>query len=112
MWKVGDDERRSQLGDAAMTARMWAPLAHPSFRRAWPEGLDAVTRFGRFARAYGIGVDRAVEFVDAAFATHDVGRTFVRRHVDAGDPAFVEMWHNLGSPDRDLLDGSSSSELR
>src|SRR4051812_25384367 len=72
------------IWDAAMAARMWAPLAHPGYRRAWPDGLDAVTRFGRFARAYGIAADQAVEFVDAALATHHVGRAFVRRHVDAG----------------------------
>jgi hypothetical protein len=100
------------IWDAAMTARMWGPLAHPGYRRAWPGGLDAVARFGRFANAYGIAADQAVEFVDAALATHDVGRAFVRRHVDAGDPAFVEMWRNFGGPERDRLDGSWLKEVR
>jgi hypothetical protein len=91
---------------------MWAPLAHPGVRRAWPDGLDAVARFGRFARAYGIEPDQADEFVDAALATHEVGRAFVRRHVDAGDPGFVEMWRNFGGPERDRLDASWLMEVR
>jgi aminoglycoside phosphotransferase (APT) family kinase protein len=90
--------------DAAMAARMWAPMVDPRFRRAWPGGLDAVSRLGRFARAYGIGGGDAVRFVDAVFATKEAGRAFVRRHVDAGEPGFVEMWATYLGPERDAAD--------
>ena len=92
------------LWDAAMAARMWAPLAHPDCRTAWPDGLDASGRLGVFARAYGVIPDEAEAFVEAVFLTHRVGRDFVRRHVAAGEPAFVEMWNNFAGSQRDALD--------
>ena len=94
----------AEVWDAAMTGRMWAPMAHPGCRTAWPSGLDAAHRLGVFARAYGIKEEGAVAFVDTVLSTHKAGRTFVRRHVDAGEPSFVEMWMAYDGPQRELLD--------
>lgn len=92
------------LWDAAMAARMWAPMAHPAHRRAWPDGLDAAARVGVFAEAYGVRRDDAELFVETMLLTHRVGREFVRRHVEANDGGFVEMWRTYGGPDREARD--------
>lgn len=93
-----------RVWDLAMAARMWAPMVDPRYRKAWVGELDAVARLGRFARAGGVDPDDAVAFVDAVFATKEAGRAFVRRHVDAGEPGFVEMWATYLGSERDAAD--------
>jgi thiamine kinase-like enzyme len=100
------------MWDVAMAARMWAPMAHPSCRREWPDGLDAARRLGVFAGAYGIQPDDSEAFVDAMLRTHEIGRLFVRRHVEADETAFVEMWRRGGGVARDELDDQWLAENR
>ena len=84
------------LWDVARTARQLGPLYAPTFRRGYPAGLDAVTRAARVARGYGVAPDQADELVEAIEETARRGVEFVRRHVDAGHPAFIRMWESTG----------------
>ncbi len=87
--------------DVVRTVVMWAPMAAPEFRRAHPEGLDAVDRFARFASAYGLEPDDAQNVVDTMIETRAAGRRFVQRHVASGERAFIEMWEQSGGSARD-----------
>jgi aminoglycoside phosphotransferase (APT) family kinase protein len=86
--------------DVVRTIGMWAPLGDPTSRRAHPPGLDAVHRFGIFAAASGIGADGAEALVDLAGLSKESGLRFVRRRLDAAEPAFVEMWEASGGDAR------------
>ncbi len=82
--------------DLAMAARMWAPLVTP------PPGGDAeaasacARRVALLASAYGLPATDREEFVEAIVEAQKVGTAFVRRRVDAGEPAFVAMWEGRG----------------
>jgi hypothetical protein len=62
--------------------------------------LDAVARVGAFARAYGVTVEETEDFVEALFATRRTGFAFVRRQIEAGDPAYADMWKTRGGDER------------
>jgi hypothetical protein len=51
------------------------------------------------ADAYGLPPDRT-ELVEALEAQIGTAGAFVRRRVEAGEPAFVEMWERLGGQAR------------
>lgn len=87
--------------DLAALARMWVPIdTDEDAARTGRAGLDPFARLRVAADAYGLDdpgrralLDRLGEQVDQAGA-------FVRRRVEAGEPAFVEMWHQLGGQER------------
>ncbi len=98
--------------DVVRTVVMWAPMAHPDFRRDFPAGLDAWGRFARFAAAYGFGPQDATALVDLMVETRRSGRRFLRRHLDAGEPAFIEMWERAGGAERDRRNDEWVAEHR
>ena len=89
-----------RVWDVAMTVSMWAPLRHPATRSAHPAGLDALHRAVVLVRAYGLDHFTAADFVSAVDDAHRVGARFVRRHVEAGEPGFVEMVNSSGGEER------------
>jgi hypothetical protein len=98
--------------DVVRTMVMWAPMAAPEFRRTFPDGLDAVSRFARFASAYGLAPEDAEATVDVMIETRAVGRRFVRRHMGAGERAFIEMWEQAGGAARDRRNDEWVAEHR
>jgi hypothetical protein len=89
-----------RVWDLAMAAHMWAPLGDPASRAAHPPGLDAVHRAAVLVRSYGTDHFAADEFVAAVDEAKRVGGRFVRRHVDAGETGFVEMFETMGGEER------------
>jgi hypothetical protein len=89
-----------RVWDVAMAIGMWAPLRDPAARTAHPPGLDALHRAVVFVRAYGLDHFTADEFIAAVDEAKRVGSRFVRRHVEAGDPGFVEMVGASGGEER------------
>lgn len=72
-------------GDAALTGR---------------RGLDPFTRLRVVADGYGLTDQQRPELVDA-LAMRFAGRgEFVRRRVEAGEAAFIEMWEAMGGQER------------
>ena len=80
------------LWDAATAARMCVPVGDPDSFLGEPPGLDPVERLSWFATGYGVPPTDADLFVELIVRSAEVGERFVRRHVDAGDPGFVQMW--------------------
>ena len=84
------------LYDLAQLARMCAPVDDPlSARRLGWLPVDVAARLRVVADAYGLERDRG-ELVEILAASIARGGEFVRRHVDAGEPGFVAMWHEMG----------------
>lgn len=98
--------------DLARTARMWVPVAGPRDALTWPPDLDVHHRLGLFTRAYGLDADEREGFVDVLLAAVDQGRHWVRRKVDAGEPAFVAMWHDFAMERRWAIDEAWLAEHR
>lgn len=88
----------SHLWDVAATARMWIHAAVPPEDRM--DGALDPRRFGVFAKAYGVAPAEAEDLVDTLFLRDDVGFSWVRAQVEAGEPAFVEMWEAAGGLER------------
>ncbi len=88
------------LYDLAQLAKMCVPLDTPEDAARLGRGsLDAVARLRVVADAYGLPPGRA-EFVDVLREGIDAGAVFVQRHVDAGEPGFIEMWETMGGQAR------------
>ena len=62
-------------------------------------GVDPCARLRLVADAYGLAPDRQ-ELVAAVGALIGQAGAFVRRHVEAGEPAFVQMWNAGGGQAR------------
>lgn len=82
--------------DLGNAAQEWIPLFAPTTRRDYPFPLDAVARFGRFARAYGVPLRSAGELVDVVLEVRAHALAAIRRQVSAGNPVWVELWHDAG----------------
>jgi len=78
--------------DLAIATQEWMPLHAPQTRRDHPFDVDAIERFGRFARAYGVGADDAVELVDVVVEERAQALANIRREVERGDPVWTENW--------------------
>ncbi len=86
--------------DLASLARMCVPIdTDGDAARTGRRGLDPFTRLRVVADGYGLSTDRA-ELVDALADQMRGGGAFVQRRVDAGDPAFTEMWNQMGGAER------------
>ncbi len=82
--------------DLASFARMCVPIDDPvnAGRLGWAPA-DPVSRLRLVADAYGLPPDRS-RLVAALRDQIRAGGWFVRRRVEAGDPAFTAMWEEMG----------------
>jgi len=88
------------LYDLAAMARMCVPLDTPEDALVW--GRESFDPFGRLrlvADSYGLpsGREELVDIIEESMAR---GGEFVRRRVERGEPAFVEMWGKMGGQAR------------
>jgi hypothetical protein len=83
------------IWDLAAAARMWIPLRPPDLTDDRAH-LDRFTRLSIFVQAYGLPSGEHQELVESIILSRQVGSAFVRRRVDAGEAAFVEMWKRHG----------------
>ena len=81
--------------DVARTVRLWGGFGAPGVRPEWSPSLDPLHRLGVLAGAYGVEPDEAEPLIDALFAATAQGTAWVRRMVDSGEPAFVQMWKDF-----------------
>ncbi|MEP6476896.1 MAG: phosphotransferase [Actinomycetota bacterium] len=84
------------LEDVASTISMWSPLRDPRTLPPERAKLDPFVRSRVFCDAYGVTSAGRTELLEMWPAMRRQGIAFVRRHVDAGEPAFVEMWEAAG----------------
>jgi aminoglycoside phosphotransferase (APT) family kinase protein len=87
--------------DVAAMARMCVPIEmEADAARTGRGGLDPVARLAVVADAYGLDHDQRTELVGALAAQIDTAGEFVRRRVERGEPAFIEMWDAFGGQER------------
>ena len=86
-----------RVWDLAACACMCVPMdAQEDAARLGRAGLDPVARVVLLADAYGlVGLQRS-ELLQAIAERVAEGGQFVLRHVEAGEPAFIEMWQEMG----------------
>jgi Ser/Thr protein kinase RdoA (MazF antagonist) len=84
------------IEDVASTISMWAPLRDPRTIEPDRAALDPFRRARVACDAYGVTSAERTELLRMWPAMRRQGIAFVRRHVDAGEPAFVEMWEAAG----------------
>ena len=90
------------LYDLAQFAKMWVPLdCEEAAARSGRAGLDPLDRLGVIADAYGLPADRG-EFLDVLEQSIEAARTgwFVRRQIERGHAAFIEMADSMGGLER------------
>ena len=90
-----------RVWDVAAMARMCVPIdTDEDAARTGRAGLDPFTRLRVVADAYGLAPDERPDLVEALVMQADHGGAFVRRRVEAGEPAFVAMWEQMGGQER------------
>src|SRR5436190_9441657 len=86
--------------DLAQLAKMCVPLdTDADAARLGRGGLDPFARLRVVADAYGLPSDRS-PFLDVLGEVVRTGGAFVRRRVERGEPAFVDMWSTMGGQER------------
>jgi hypothetical protein len=87
--------------DVAQFARMCVPVDEDAnaARLGWI-AADRPARLCLIADTYGLDGAQRRELVAALDDSIARGGEFVRRRVEAGDPGFVRMWHELGGQER------------
>jgi Phosphotransferase enzyme family len=98
--------------DLATATQEWMPLHAPETRRDHDVALDAVARFGRFARAYGVDSSDAGELVDVVFAERSQALANIRHEVEIGNPVWIEIWRDTGGDERAAIDDAWLAEHR
>lgn len=87
--------------DVAALASMCIPLDTPEDATRTGRGhLDPVPRLGVVADAYGLDVDERLELLEVLDERMANGGVFVRRRVEAGEQAFIDMWEAMGGQAR------------
>jgi len=83
--------------DLACFARMCVPVDgdDDAAGLGWSPA-DRPRRTRLVADAYGCGAGQRAEMLECLDETIERGGEFVQRHVDAGEPGFVEMWEQMG----------------
>lgn len=90
-----------RVWDLASLVRMCGPVDDPEHAaRTGRAGLDPAHRLRVGADGYGLGPDERVELLAALDDQMARGGDFVRRRVEAGEPAFVAMWEAGGGETR------------
>jgi len=86
-----------RVWDLAAFACMCVPLDAPEdAARLGRDGLDQIGRVVRIADAYGLTGAQRHELVQAIGERIADGGRFVLARVEAGEPAFIEMWRDMG----------------
>ena len=87
--------------DLAAFARMCVPVDDEvnSVKLGWIS-VDRPSRLRLVTDTYGLDVDGRREVIDALSMSIARGGEFVRRHVEAGEPAFIAMWNEMGGIER------------
>lgn len=87
--------------DVASFVRMCVPVeTDEDAARTGRAGLDPATRLAVAADAYGlVGTERR-ELLDVLEEQFERGGEFVRRRMERGEQAFVDMWHATGGAER------------
>lgn len=90
-----------RVWDLASMARMCVPIdTDDDAALTGRRGLDPVARLRVVANAYGLNHDDRLELIDALSQQFERGGEFVRRRVEAGEPAFIAMWEAMGGQAR------------
>jgi hypothetical protein len=90
-----------RVWDVASLASMCVPIdTGEAAARTGRAGLDPFTRLGVVADAYGLDTPQRVELLDVLGERVERGGEFVRRRVEAGEVAFIEMWNAMGGQAR------------
>lgn len=86
--------------DLAQLAKMCVPIDTPEDAARLGRGsLDAFDRLRVVADAYGLPPNRK-PFLDVLAEAIGTGGQFVRRRVERGEQAFVDMWNQMGGQAR------------
>lgn len=87
--------------DVAAFARMCAPVDDPvsTAMLGWHPN-DPAARVRVICDAYGFDGDGRGEVLDCLSISIARGGEFVRRRVEAGEPAFIQMWERSGGQER------------
>lgn len=89
------------LWDLAAMASMCIPLDTPQdAARSGRGDLDPVARLRVVADAYDLHTDQRVELLDVLDERMANGGVFVRRRIEAGEQAFIDMWAAMGGQER------------
>ncbi len=87
--------------DVAAFARMCVPVDDDvSAERLGWASADRPARTRLVADAYGLDAEGRQEMFASLADTIARGGEFVRRHVEAGEPGFVQMWNDMGGGER------------
>lgn len=90
----------SRLYDLARLALMTVPIDHPEdAARTGRVGLDPFTRLRVVADAYGLAPGRAA-LIESVGRNVAAGGTFLQRHIDRGETAFLAMRDAMGGMER------------
>jgi Phosphotransferase enzyme family len=93
-----------RVHDVAQFARMCVPIDDGvnALRFGWtPDELHAApARVRLVCDAYGLDADERHELVEIVSEGMALVGRFVRRRMEAGDPNFTKMWHDLGGAER------------
>jgi hypothetical protein len=100
------------LWDVAIAVQEWAPLHAPDARIAHSRDLDGVARFGRFARAYGVTPDEAVEAVELVFTERAHSIAHIREQIASGNASWIAYWNDTDGDERDRRDDAWLDENR
>ena len=87
--------------DLASLARMCVPIeTDEDAARTGRGGLDAAARLAVAADAYGLDAPGRVELLEVLSEQFDRSGEFVRRRMERGEQAFVDMWNATGGAAR------------
>jgi aminoglycoside phosphotransferase (APT) family kinase protein len=87
--------------DVAAFARMCVPIDDPTnaARLGW-QPADLPSRLRLVCDTYGLDAQDRLEVLEALGTAIAAGGEFVRRHAEAGEPGFVQMWTEMGGMER------------